>query len=180
MTHTDTRTVTRLFVVTGAPGSGKSTVVPELVRLNPGNLVVMDMDELLDDDGRLLGISIASKMAAPIWPAYNALWLRITELIRRSGIHVLLLSPLLPTELPEGRWLHLDCSDEVRRKRLAERGWPDPEIEEAIADAAEIRKHVPRSVRGDVAPERSARGILDWIRGERFGKTLSLWGRFRG
>ena len=167
-------------MVTGAPGSGKTAVVPELVRLSPGNLVVMDMDELLDDNGRLLGISIASPTAAPIWPAYNALWLRITELIRRSGIPVLLLSPLLPTELPEGRWLHLDCPDAVRRKRLAARGWIEAQIEEALADAAEIRKLVPRSVRGDVTPERSAKSILDWIRGERFGKTLNLWGRIRG
>jgi len=169
-----------LFVVTGAPGSGKSTVVPELVRLNQGNLVVMDMDELLDDDGRLLGIDIASATATPIWPAYNAVWLRITELIRRSGISVLLLSPLLPTELPEGRWLHLDCPDGVRRKRLAGRGWPHAQIAEALADAAEIRKHVPRSVRGDVSPEQCAKSILEWIRGERFGKPLNLWGRFRG
>ena len=93
-----------------------------MLRLSPGNLVVMDMDELLDDHGRLLGIDIASPTAVPIWPAYNALWLRITELIRRSGIPVLLLSPLLPAELPEGRWLHLDCPDAVRRKRLAGRG----------------------------------------------------------
>ncbi|MFK4083049.1 AAA family ATPase [Kribbella sp. NPDC020789] len=172
--------MTRLFVVTGAPGAGKSTVVPELVRLSPGNLVVMDMDELLDDEGRLLGMSIASPTAAPIWPAYNALWLRITELIRRSGIPVLLLSPLHPTELPEGRWLHLDCPDAVRRKRLAARGWLQDQIDDALADAAELRKHVPRSVRGDVSPERVARSILDWIRGERFGKSLNLWTRFRG
>jgi hypothetical protein len=168
-----------LFVVTGAPGAGKSTVVPELVRLSPGNLVVMDMDELLDDNGRLLGIDIASPTAAPIWPAYNALWLRITELIRRSGLPVLLLTPALPTELPEGRWLHLDCPDAVRRKRLALRGWAEDQIAEALADAAELRKRVPRSVRGDVSPERVARSIYDWVRGERFGKALSLWGRFR-
>jgi hypothetical protein len=168
-----------LFVVTGAPGAGKTTVVPELVRLNPGGLVVMDMDELLDDHGRLLGIDIASPTAAPIWPAYNALWLRITELIRRSGIAVLLLTPGLPAELPEGRWLHLDCPDDVRRKRLAVRGWREAEIEEALADAAEIRKHVPRSVRGDVAPERSAKKILEWVRGEKLGRTLSLLGRLR-
>lgn len=165
--------------MTGAPGAGKSTVVPELVRLNPGNLVVMEMDDLLDEHGRLLGIDVASPAGAPMWPAYNALWLRITELIRRSGIPVLLLSPLLPTELPEGRWLHLDCPDDVRRKRLLLRGWSAEQIAEALADAAQIRKHVPRSVRGDVSPERSAKSILDWIRGERLGNAFGLWGRLR-
>jgi dephospho-CoA kinase len=156
--------VTRLFVVTGAPGSGKSTVVPELVRLNPGGLVVMDMDELLDDEGRVLGIEIATPAAAPTWPAYNALWKRITELVRRSGSPVLLLSPLIPKELPEGRWLHLDCPDRVRRRRLAERGWSAADIAEAIKDAAEIRKLVPRSVTADGTPEQSAQQILAWIK----------------
>ncbi|MDX6283927.1 MAG: hypothetical protein QOH03_4998, partial [Kribbellaceae bacterium] len=88
-------------MVTGAPGAGKSTVVPELLRLRSGQLVVMDMDELLDHEGRVLGIAIADKSAAPNWPAYNALWLRITELVRRSGTPMLLLTPGIPTELPE-------------------------------------------------------------------------------
>ncbi|MFI5709967.1 AAA family ATPase [Kribbella sp. NPDC051620] len=155
--------MTRLFVVTGAPGAGKSTVIPELLRLRSGRLVVMDMDELLDDDGRVLGILIADKSAAPKWHAYNALWLRITELIRRSGTSVLLLTPCVPTELPEGRWLHLDCPDVIRRKRLTERGWSDEQIADALADAVELRKLVPRSVPGDGTPEESARLILAWV-----------------
>jgi broad-specificity NMP kinase len=152
-----------LYVVTGAPGAGKSTVIPELLRLQSGRLVVMDMDELLDHEGRVLGIEIADSSAAANWPAYNALWLRITELVRRSGTPMLLLSPLVPKELPEGRWLHLDCPDSVRRKRLAERGWSAEQITEAITDAAEIRKLVPRSVPGDGTPEESARLILAWV-----------------
>jgi hypothetical protein len=155
--------VTRLFVVTGAPGAGKSTVIPELLRLQPGGLVVMDMDELLNDAGHVLGVDIADPAAAPRWPAYNALWLRITELVRRSGVPVLLLSPLLPSELPEGRWLHLDCPEDVRRVRLAERGWSAKQIEEALTDAARLRKVVPRSVPGDGDPEETARRILAWV-----------------
>jgi hypothetical protein len=152
-----------LFVVTGAPGAGKSTVVPELLRLRSGQLIVMDMDELLDHEGRVLGILIADKSAAQIWPAYNALWLRITELVRRSGTPVLLLTPAVPTELPEGRWLHLDCPDAIRRKRLTERDWPEEQIADALDDAAELRKLVPRSVPGDGTPEDSARLILAWV-----------------
>ncbi|MEU0090149.1 AAA family ATPase [Kribbella sp. NPDC006257] len=157
--------MTRLFVVTGAPGAGKSTVVPELLRLrgSSSKLVVMDMDELLDAKGRLLGIDIADSSAAANWPAYNALWLRITELVRRSGTPVLLLTPAVPRELPEGRWLHLDCPDPVRRKRLAARGWSEEQITAALADAAELRKLVPRSVSGDGTPEQSAAKILAWV-----------------
>lgn len=150
-------------MVTGAPGAGKSTVIPELLRLRSGQLMVMDMDELLDDEGRLLGITIADKSAAANWPAYNALWLRITELVRRSGTPMLLLSPLVPEQLPEGRWLHLDCPDAVRRKRLAARGWSEEQITDALEDAAEMRKLVPRSVPGDGTPEESARLILAWV-----------------
>ncbi len=149
-------------MVTGAPGAGKSTVIPELLRLKSGPLVVMDMDDLLTE-GRLLGITIADASAAAIWPAYNALWQRITELIRRSGVPVLLLCPLSPQELPEGRWLHLDCPDDVRRRRLAARGWSEKQIAAALEDAAEMRKLVPRSVPGDGTPEESARLILAWV-----------------
>jgi hypothetical protein len=123
----------------------------------------MDMDELLDHEGRVLGIEIADTAAAANWPAYNALWRRITELVRRSGTPVLLLSPLVPEQLPEGRWLHLDCPDAVRRKRLAERDWSEEQIARALEDAAEMRMLVPRSVPGDGTPEESARLILAWV-----------------
>lgn len=150
-------------MVCGAPGAGKSTVIPELLRLRSKQLVVMDMDELLDHEGRVLGVTIADPSAARHWPAYNALWLRITELVRRSGTPMLLLTPGIPTELPEGRWLHLDCPDAIRRKRLTERDWPEQQIAGALEDAAEMRKLVPRSVPGDGTPEESARLILAWV-----------------
>jgi broad-specificity NMP kinase len=152
-----------LFVVSGAPGAGKSTVVPPLIRQNPGSLVIADMDELLDD-GSILGIAITDPDAAPHWPAYNALWRRIVQLVRRSGPSVLLLCPLAPDELPGAdAWLHLDCQDDVRRKRLAARGWTDGQIDEALADAADLRRDIPRSVLNDGSPAEGARQILAWV-----------------
>ena len=131
-------------MVTGAPGSGKSTVIPELVRLSPGNLAVMDMDELLDDHGRLLGIDIASPTAAPIWPAYNALWLRITELIRRSGMPVLLLS---------GRHDYVFPYDTSQRPLFELLGTPASEKRHVVFDAG--HDPLPRS--------QVIREILAWL-----------------
>jgi hypothetical protein len=110
-------------------------------------------------------VDIADPAGAPNRSAYNALWLRITELVRRSGARMLLLTPLLPADLPEGRWLHLDCPDDVRRTRLASRGWSVARIDEAVADAVRIRKVVPRSVPGDLRPDETARLVLAWVGG---------------
>ena len=56
-----------LYAVSGAPGAGKSTVLPHLLNAASGE-VVIDIDELLED-GRLPGmIPIAAPEAAPIWP----------------------------------------------------------------------------------------------------------------
>ncbi|MGH3371348.1 MAG: AAA family ATPase, partial [Nocardioidaceae bacterium] len=74
-----------------------------------------------------------------------------------------LLSPLTPAELPEAdAWLHLDCADDVRRRRLELRGWSRGRIDEALQDAAELRRVVPASVRGDGTPDEVAGRILDW------------------
>lgn len=66
---------TPLFLVSGAPGAGKTALVSPLVQLSHG-LVVLEMDALLEDRC-LLGIPIAGSEAAPIWPAYNRFWLRL-------------------------------------------------------------------------------------------------------
>lgn len=88
----------RCFVVAGAPASGKSTLVPLLVRRRTPALVVVDMDELLTG-GALLGLPIQTPSSASRWPAYNALWSRLASLIMRSHVSVLLAGPLLPREL---------------------------------------------------------------------------------
>ncbi|MGI8868185.1 MAG: AAA family ATPase [Mycobacteriales bacterium] len=160
-----------LIVLAGAPGAGKSTLAPMLVR-SGGGLVVMDMDELLED-GALLGIPIAHPDAEPIWPAYNRMWDRIVAMVRRSGHPVLLLSPTpSPGELEADnvcaapvRWALLDCDDELRRERLEARHWPREWVADALEDARQTRLFAPAVIASDNgSSERVVNEILDWVR----------------
>jgi hypothetical protein len=112
-----------LFVVTGASGSGKTTIYPHLVAVLR-ECVVFDVDWLLDSFGRACA-------PGPInWPAFRDTWLSIAHGVAQGGRHTVLLGPLMPDQLSHaaGRpWvtdIHfavLDCSDDVRRARLAAR-----------------------------------------------------------
>ncbi|NYH93371.1 AAA family ATPase [Actinopolymorpha rutila] len=160
-----------LFLVTGAPGVGKTTLLPELVRLGQG-LVVIDLDELLED-GALLGVPIAFPDAAPNWPAYNRMWDRIVHIVRRAGHPVLLLGPtpspeeVATTADQDGpvHWALLDCAEPLRRARLRTRGWPTEWIEDAVLDAAQTREFVPTVITtDDEDSEKLALRILSWAR----------------
>lgn len=159
-----------LYMVTGAPGVGKTTLVPALVRLGRG-IVVMDQDELLED-GALIGVPIADLDAAPIWPAYNRMWQRIIDMVRRAGHPVILLStPPSPADLAASRdsdgavhWILLDCDDQLRLTRLREREWSQEWIDDAMADAAQSREFIPTVITtDDENTEQIARRILAWV-----------------
>ncbi|MFJ4685232.1 hypothetical protein [Streptomyces sp. NPDC088789] len=164
----------RLCILTGAPGAGKSTLLDILVGFP---FATVDFDELLEPDGTLLGIDIASPTAEPVWPAYNRMWARLAALLLRGGGPVLVMCPLTPDEwteaatgvpgLPDPEWARLDCADTDRRARLAARPWGSEEIEEALADAEELRGLVPRafttSGRGTAE---AAEAVARWVRGE--------------
>lgn len=154
-----------LYVVAGAPGVGKTTLLPALVEAADGE-VVFDTDELLED-GSLIGVPIATAEAAPIWPAYNRMWERILNAVRRAGHPVIFLSTVPDEhELTEDvRWAGLDCADELRRTRLEARGWTEEEIEDAMADAKALRTLIPtRFDTDDQDAHALARRILNWVR----------------
>ena len=133
------------MVLTGAPGSGKTAVVPGLRAALPG-VVVLDLDQFLDAGGRLAGLDLHEGAAADRWPAYNELCLSFVAAVLAAGHDVLLLCPLTPDEVgrsavPLGtvRWLVLDCSDDTRRHRLRTRKGATADAAAAVADAAELR-----------------------------------------
>ncbi|WP_214321906.1 AAA family ATPase [Nonomuraea sediminis] len=153
-----------LYLLTGAPGAGKTTLLPHLIEAADG-LVVMEMDELLEQDGSLLGVRIADPEAAPVWPAYDRMWERIVTLVRRAGHPVLLLCPV--PDAVDG-WqapVHvaaLDCPDEVRLSRLRSRGWARDWVEDAMADAAQARALAPVVFDTDDDLAGLARRVLEW------------------
>ncbi|MGH3489768.1 MAG: AAA family ATPase [Actinopolymorphaceae bacterium] len=159
-----------LFQVVGAPGVGKTTLLPELVRLGHG-VVAMDKDELFED-GALLGLPITDPEAGPpLWPAYNRMWDRIIRMIRRAGHPVLLLSgtpspgDATPDRDDDGpiHWVLLDCADQLRLSRLRARGWPSEWIDDAMSDATQSRGQFPTVIRtDDMDTEQIARQILAW------------------
>jgi len=139
--HTGRSELAPLFMVTGAPGSGKTSVLPRLVAAGAGRFVVADMDEILTG-GVLLGVEIAGPAGELSWPAYNRLWVQITTLVRRSGTPMVLLGPVEPGQWSTDGlvvWTHLDCSDAERRRRLAGRRWDSHAVEQAVGDAHSLR-----------------------------------------
>jgi hypothetical protein len=93
---------------------------------------------------------VASHDAAGQWPAYNRLWARIVNMMTRAHVPVLLSAPVTPSEWNRAvdevgarlstTFLLLDCADDLRARRLSERGWSATKVDCAIADASDLRE----------------------------------------
>jgi hypothetical protein len=137
-----------LYLVAGAPDAGKTRVCGALVELHTA-YVALDMDVLIDSASRLAQGDI--HFDAATWPAYRALWFDVLEALRRNHQIPVLFAAFAPDDLeaaglPDGwsgaEWLLLDCSEATRRKRLAERGWPEERVNSALSDATALRRGV--------------------------------------
>ncbi|WP_433204445.1 hypothetical protein ACQP00_35935 [Dactylosporangium sp. CS-047395] len=157
-----------LFVVTGASGSGKTTVFPHLVRELP-DCLVFDADWLIGPFER------ACEFGEVDWPAFRDAWLSVAHGAAQSQRHTVLLAPFTPDQLDElagRRWITdihfavLDCADEERRKRLEARPpWRERNVERHLAFAKYLRETIDTVVRTDDAPpEESARRVVAWVR----------------
>lgn len=160
-----------LCIVTGAPGSGKTVTLQELIRLNQEYLF-LDIDWLADSASDLAGKSIYSDPTA--WRPYGVLWFDILYSIFRNHQIPVLFSPNSPSDLEtfgkpawcrEIFWLLLDCEDQIRRDRLTEReDWTLERTDEAIEDARELRQLVPDRIdTGVLVTGEVANKVLGWI-----------------
>lgn len=150
--------------VLGAPGSGKSSAIPRLRWLLPDR-VVLDWDAFMGPAGDLAGAPIPQTPAT--WEPYGRLVRAVGEAILPADMILLgVCTPDEMTDWPDGSWILLDCSDAVRRQRLAERNDPD-ETEKALQDAENYRALGLSTVdTTEVSPDDVASKIAELIIGD--------------
>jgi hypothetical protein len=166
--RTDEAALGRLFIVTGASGSGKTAVLAPLARRLRGRCVTFDADLLMDAAGALSG-------GQPInWPAFRDAWLAVAHGVAHSGMPTVLLGPFIPghlQELPARRWtgdigwLVLDCPDELRRTRISARPpWRSRDVEEQVEFGRWLRRNIADRIdTSSGTPEDTAAAVAAWV-----------------
>jgi hypothetical protein len=160
-----------LYIVTGAPGSGKTTALAALLQ-RPNPYLAFDIDWLTITASHLARTDIIFDRTT--WPAYNALWLEILHAVYRNGKVAIFFSPFDTNDVEQTgqaiwyqhiEWLLLDCDDVTRQMRLSARSeWSDEMITEALSDAHALRKHIlERLDTGTHTPDEVAEAILRWV-----------------
>jgi hypothetical protein len=158
-----------LFVVTGASGSGKTTIFPELLSRMSGSCAVFDADWLIDPLGR------AAKDGQIDWTAFTDTWLHVAHGVAQNGLPTLLLAPFIPEHLgnlPGRAWigeihfLVLDCPDEERRRRMEARPrWRARDIDAQTEFGRWLRKNLsPVIDTTSQSPSEVADTVAAWVR----------------
>ncbi len=134
-----------IIMITGAHGTGKTTLVNDLAGQVPGH-VLFDMDSIIEQASTLANRNIRTRPDS--WPTYNNLWLSILKAVSDNGLTPVLFSPMHPEELktPDWcdhvAWIGLNCTEEELRERLAARNWEADQINEAVDDLTHTREVV--------------------------------------
>lgn len=161
-----------LYIITGAPGSGKSTTLEAFLKLHT-DYIAFDIDWLADAASLLAGKNIYTDSST--WKPYGVVWFEVLHSIYKNHQTPLFFTPTDPQDIEQhGRptwcgdihWMLLDCNNQTRRTRLAQRAdWTEVMVEEAIADAYILREAIPlRLDTGHLPPNKVAKKIVDWLK----------------
>jgi gluconate kinase len=152
-----------LFVVTGASGTGKTTIVEPLRRRLP-DCEVFETDLILH-------------VAALGWDTWRSTWLQLAHAIALNGRASVLCGSLLPEHL-EGlsarrlvgpiHFCNLDCPDQVLADRLRARpswrGWTEERIVEHQRFAARLRARIrPTFDTSMLSADAVADRVANWV-----------------
>lgn len=157
-----------LFIVTGASGSGKTTVVKRLREALP-ECEIFDTDE----------------MHAKDWHQARSNWLKVAYQIAQSGRHTVLCGTMMPRDVEacdhfrffrHVYYLNLHCDDASREARLRARpSWRGSGSEAFIAEhkrfahwllenaASEFDPPMPTVDNTLISPAEAAGQIRDWV-----------------
>jgi RNase adaptor protein for sRNA GlmZ degradation len=161
-----------MYIVTGAPGAGKSTAVQSFIQL-ASQYIAFDIDWLAETASDLAGKNIYTNSST--WQPYNTLWVQVLGMVAKNDKIPLLFAPFDKTDIENNptftwynriEWLLLDCTDNVRRERLTQRsGWTETMITEAMADAEILRQTILFHLNTDLlSPSEIAHHILKWLK----------------
>jgi broad-specificity NMP kinase len=159
-----------LFIVTGASGVGKTTVIKELREILP-DISVFDIDAIhkfVDDD----------------WNKIRNIWLRVARNIGESGRITIICGTMMPWDVEKCEdfpffdniyYLNLHCDDKTRELRLRARNWSEDMIQEHKSFAKWLLENadkaytppMPTVDTSKTGVKEAALQISEWVRGHR-------------
>lgn len=157
-----------LFIVTGASGVGKTTVIKELRGLLP--------------DADIFDIDSIHPFVGEDWNKIQNIWLRVARNIAESGRISIICGTMMPWDVEKCEdyqyfkkiyYLNLHCDDETRELRLRARNWPEDMIQEHKSFAKWLLENADKAYTPPMPTvETSKTGvnevalqISEWVRG---------------